>query len=111
MVGKIDKRGFHDWIAQRVSAILIAAYTVYLFCFIFCHSGMDYASWSHLFHCAWMRIITILVLISLLWHAWIGLWTVFTDYVKCHGLRLTLQVGLIILLAGYLLWCLNIFWG
>lgn len=111
MVRKVDTRGFNEWVAQRVSAVLIAIYTIYLLCFIICHPGLDFASWTHLFECAWMRVATVLVLLSLLWHAWIGLWTVFTDYVKCHGLRLTLQVGLIILLTGYLVWCLNTLWG
>ena len=101
-----NNRGFIDWIIQRVSAILIGLYTIFIVIFLLTHARMDYAVWKNLFSFTVMKVATFVVLIAILWHAWIGLWTVFTDYIKCGALRLGLEVCVIVLLAGYLGWCL-----
>jgi succinate dehydrogenase / fumarate reductase, membrane anchor subunit len=107
MVAKINRRGFHEWIVQRVSAVLIGIYAVFLFVFILTHSPMHFSIWSGLFSNAVMKVATLIVLIAILWHAWIGLWTVFTDYVKNGAVRLLLEVLVILALVGYFGWCLQ----
>lgn len=103
----LSRRGFYDWIAQRVSAVLIGLYTIFIVAFLFTHSPLDYSVWKNLFSCVVMKMATFVVLVAVLWHAWIGLWTVFTDYVKCGCLRLALEIGVIILLLSYMAWCLD----
>ena len=110
MVMHHNHRGFYDWLIQRVSAVLIAAYAIFLMAYIACHSPIDYATWRALFNCAWMKICTIVVLLAIIWHAWIGLWTVMTDYVKKRVVRLTLEVLICLLMLFYLLWCLDSLW-
>jgi len=107
---KVNTRGFLDWIVQRATAVIIGAYAIFLCLFLVCHAPLTYVDWSGLFSNVLMRIATVIVMLAILWHAWIGLWTVFTDYVKCAYLRLVLQVGVIVLLVGYLVWCLDAFW-
>jgi succinate dehydrogenase / fumarate reductase membrane anchor subunit len=107
MVTKSNHRGFHEWIVQRVSAVLIGIYAVFIFAFIFTHSPMHYAMWHGLFSSAIMKIATFVVLIAILWHAWIGLWTVFTDYIKNGAVRLLLEILVILALVSYFAWCID----
>lgn len=97
-------QGLRDWLAQRVSALILAAYFIYLLCFFFNHQPLTYAAWTALFHPLPFKVFTILALLSLFVHAWIGIWTVLTDYVKITALRLICQVVVIVLLTFYLIW-------
>lgn len=38
--------GSRDWFIQRVSAVVLAAYTVVLFGWILCKGGFDYQQWA-----------------------------------------------------------------
>jgi len=58
-----------------------------------------------------MKMATLVILIAVLWHAWIGLWTVFTDYVKNGLVRLFLETVVFVALLGYLVWCVDALWG
>lgn len=106
-----NTRGLFEWIVQRASAVMIGAYTIFLFTFFLTHSPLHYPEWESLFSCLWVRMATIVVVAAILWHAWIGLWTVLTDYVNCGYARLFLQVIIVVLLASYFVWCLDAFWG
>jgi len=111
MVKKVDRRGFHEWLVQRVSAALIGFYALFLLAYFFVHEPLNFDTWHHLFSYLSVKIITVFVLISILWHAWIGLWTVLTDYVKNSAVRLMLEIIIIIILFGYLIWCFDALWG
>lgn len=111
MVEMKNDRGFHEWIVQRVSAVIIGIYAAFLLVYLLCHSPLHYSVWHALFVHITMKIATFVVLISILWHAWIGLWTVFTDYIKKTVVRLSLEIAVILLLLSYLAWCLDILWG
>ena len=103
-----NNRGFHEWVVQRVSAVVIGVYAVFLFVFLLCHSPLHFTSWHMLFDHTAMKVATLVVLIAVLWHAWIGLWTVFTDYIKNGAVRLLLEATVVLLLVSYLAWCLVI---
>lgn len=111
MVIKSSSSGLRDWIVQRVSSVLIGLYVILLAIYLLENHPLYFAQWHHLFSQAGMKIATIVVLIAILWHAWIGLWTVFTDYIKNSSLRLVLQSMVIILLVSYVIWGLEILWG
>lgn len=110
MVKKMDRAGLRDWIVQRVTALLIGVYTLFLFAYFLSNPSLTYATWRGLFDSLWMRLATLLVLVSVLWHAWIGLWTVFTDYVKPKCVRLLLQALVILLMLVYFIWVFFILW-
>jgi succinate dehydrogenase / fumarate reductase membrane anchor subunit len=111
MVVHYNQRGFREWLGQRITAILIGSYAIVVVAYLLSFPNMSYTSWMHLYGSVWMRTYTVIVLLSVLWHAWIGLWTVFTDYVKSMRLRLFLEVCLILLLIVYLVWCLDVLWA
>ena len=102
--------GVKDWLVQRISAVVMTAYVI-LFGITYLSSGpLTYASWKALFSQGWMRIATLLFVLSILLHAWIGVRDVFMDYIKNTGLRLTLQVLTVLWLVGCGGWALQILW-
>ncbi|HVE44276.1 MAG TPA: succinate dehydrogenase, hydrophobic membrane anchor protein [Gammaproteobacteria bacterium] len=103
--------GLRDWIIQRVSAVFMAAYMVGLVLYVACHPGITFAVWHGLFACTAMKVATLLFVLLLLMHAWIGMWTVLTDYVKCFVLRSVLNVGIILSLVACFFWALLILWS
>jgi len=110
-VQSVAHRGLRDWLIQRVSAVLMAVYIVGLGCYLFTHPELSFAEWHHLFSQNWVKIFTILVLLSLLLHAWVGMWTIFTDYVKPFVIRFILQTSVFFILAACLIWGILILWS
>jgi succinate dehydrogenase / fumarate reductase, membrane anchor subunit len=114
----VGRNGLHDWVIQRFSAIILAAYTVVLLGWMIMTPDIDYAAWSALFQTTWMRIFSLLALISLCAHAWVGMWTIATDYLTsmtfggaATAVRLLFQAGCVILIFIYLVWGIQILWG
>ena len=101
--------GLRDWLAQRITAVIMAVYTL-IMAVVFLNRPLDYSSWKALFAQGWMRVATLLFAVSLAWHARVGVRDILMDYVKPDGLRLALQVGTVLLLAGYVGWTVQILW-
>lgn len=110
MVAKMSHRGLVDWLVQRVTALLIGAYTIFILIYFLSNQHTYFVQWHELFHHTAMKIFTFIVLLSVMWHAWIGLWTVLTDYVNHVALRLGLEIIILLLLVGYLAWGFEILW-
>lgn len=106
-----SRSGLSDWFIQRVSSVIIAAYFLTIMGFLIAHPDLSFEDWQGLFQCNWMRFFSLLFLLSLLSHSWIGIWTVLTDYIKCAALRITIQAAVIILLILCLAWGIQILWG
>jgi succinate dehydrogenase / fumarate reductase membrane anchor subunit len=102
--------GLRDWLAQRITAAIMAVYSLILVFVLFSSKPFTYGVWRELFAQGWMRVATLLFGVSLAWHAWVGVRDILMDYIKPDGLRLGLQVFTILLLAGYLGWTLQILW-
>jgi succinate dehydrogenase / fumarate reductase membrane anchor subunit len=102
--------GLRDWLAQRISAVLMAVYTLILLVVLLKSPPLTYAAWKDLFAQGWMRVATLLFAASLAWHAWVGVRDILMDYVKPDGLRLTLQVLVLLLIASYVGWAIQILW-
>jgi succinate dehydrogenase / fumarate reductase membrane anchor subunit len=102
--------GLRDWLAQRVTALVMAVFTVCLIVMLLTSPPHDYAGWKALFSNQWMRVATLLFLLSLFWHAWIGMRNILMDYVHATGLRLALQILVILSLVFYAIWAAEILW-
>lgn len=107
----LTKSGLKDWLIQRVSAIILLVYIIFLGAFFVMHLHSGYAQWHRLFTCEWVRIFTLLALFSLIAHAWVGIWTIFTDYIHCSVLRGILQILVILAFIACVVWGINILWG
>lgn len=109
--------GSRDWIVQRISAVVLAVYSVVLLGFFLTHD-VTYEAWSGFMMSLPMRLFSLVAIIALAGHAWVGMWTVFTDYIttsklgpSASALRLALQAAMIIAILVYLFWGIMIFWG
>lgn len=103
--------GWRDWLVQRISAVVMAAYTLLLLGIQLRNGGLDYAGWRAVFGSELFRLATFVFMLSLLWHAWVGVRNIAMDYVKPVTVRLTLQVVVILVLIGYAGWTIQILWG
>lgn len=102
--------GLRDWLVQRVSAVILGAYTVFMFGYFCCNPDFSQAALQGLFSNVCMKVATLITLLALILHAWIGIWTIFTDYVKPVCVRLFLEVAVILALVWYFIWGLIILW-
>lgn len=110
-VTSLTGNGLKDWLIQRVSAVYLLVYVAFIFGFLLMNQPFDYYKWQDLFSLTSMQVATILAIFLLILHAWIGLWTVTTDYLKCTVLRLSLQILIFVYLAAQFFWGLMIVWG
>ncbi len=103
--------GLRGWLAQRVTAVVMALYTLLFLCLLLSAPKIDFATWRQLFTPQWMKLATLLFLVSLYLHAWIGVRNIFMDYIKSSALRLVLYVIVIAALVAYAGWSVQILWG
>jgi len=103
--------GLRDWLAQRVTAVVMVIYSVLFVVMLLKLPQFDFPSWKAMWTASWMRYATLLFLLSLLLHAWIGMRNIFMDYIKNTGVRLTLYVLVILALVAYGAWAVQILWG
>jgi succinate dehydrogenase membrane anchor subunit len=115
-VTSMGRSGLYDWLMQRVTAVILLAYFLLLGWVII--GGVDYVSWKALYSQTWMRVFSLLALLSLGIHAWVGLWAVFSDYMteRLMGttgnvLRFLAQVVCAIIMFTYVVWGIQILWG
>ncbi len=102
--------GLTGWLAQRITAVVMALYTILFVATVLVLRPADHDAWRALFAAGWMRIATLLFFVSLFAHAWIGVRDILMDYVKPTGLRLALEVAVILALAAYGAWAAEILW-
>jgi succinate dehydrogenase / fumarate reductase membrane anchor subunit len=103
--------GLMDWLIQRLSAIVMALYTVLLLAIVLWNGGLDYALWTDLFAHGGFKLASFLFMVALLYHAWIGVRDILMDYIKPAGVRLLLESITVLVLVAYLGWTLQILWG
>ena len=103
--------GLRDWLAQRVTALVMAVFTlVVLVRLIFSKGPIGYDTWAGTFANQPMKVLTFTVIVSLLVHVWVGMRDVFMDYIKPLGLRLALQIFTIVWLVGCAGWAVQVLW-
>jgi succinate dehydrogenase / fumarate reductase membrane anchor subunit len=102
--------GLRDWLSQRVTAALMALFTLAVIVQVLLPGEMGYDKWSGIFAQQWMKVLTFVVIVSLLYHVWVGMRDVWMDYVKPVGVRLALQVFTIAWLVGCAGWAIQVLW-
>ncbi len=102
--------GLRDWLVQRVTATLMAVYTVVLLVQLLMPGELGYIRWAGIFAAQWMKLFTLVVFIALAWHAWVGLRDIWMDYVKPVGARLVLQVLTLVWLIACTAWAVQVLW-
>lgn len=103
--------GWRDWLMQRVTAVVMLFYTLFFLAVLISLPKLDYEHWRALWSLPVMRYATLLFLLSVFLHAWVGVRNIFMDYIKDTGARLVLYVLVIIALVAYGAWAVQILWG
>jgi len=103
--------GLRDWLIQRVTAVLMVLYTLILVGYWLMQPVLDYNSWTLFLSNDVVRTFSLLFLLSLFYHAWIGVRDIVMDYVKPAFIRLLIHVLVILALLLYVIWSVQILWG
>ena len=124
-VTNLGRSGLSDWLIQRITAVVLLAYTVFIVVAVF-GCDLDYIGWKDLFSQTWVKVFSLAALLSIAAHAWIGLWCISTDYLVSHVLRIktndflaakanflrwSFQAVSAVLLFTYVVWGIQILWG
>lgn len=117
-ITSFGRSGVSDWLIQRASAIVILAYTICITGFLLTQPNLSFQDWQDFFARDTMKIFSLLALLSICAHAWIGLWCVTTDYIttrllgaKATALRLLVQFLCAVVTFVYFIWGIQILWG
>lgn len=102
--------GLRGWLVQRFSAVFMALYLVLFLAAMVAVRPAGFEAWRALMSQGWMRVATLLFFASLILHAWVGMRDILMDYIKPTGIRLGLEVGVILVLAVYAAWTAQILW-
>lgn len=117
-VTNLGRSGVQDWLIQRISSVFLAAYLLFLVAYIALNPELDYLQWRNLYDQLWMRVFSLIALLSIVAHAWVGLWSVLTDYItplalgsKATVLRVLAEILLGVVALTYTVWGIEILWG
>ena len=102
--------GLRDWLAQRVTALLMALFTLLVLAQLLLPGELGYDRWAGIFAAQWMKVLTFVVILSLAYHAWVGVRDILMDYIKPVGVRLLIQVATIVWLVGCAGWAVQVLW-
>ena len=103
--------GLGDWLLQRLTAIVMAVYTVGMVVCLLIHVPSTYGDWKAMFSGSVVRLATMVFALALLYHAWVGMRDIVMDYLKPAGLRLVVEAGIALVLVFYAVWAASILWG
>jgi succinate dehydrogenase / fumarate reductase membrane anchor subunit len=108
--------GLTDWIAQRVTAIIMALYTLVLLVAALVMPAFTYPNWVRVFNFTVLsfplgKMLAFLTFVSLAYHAWVGVRDIWMDYVRHMGLRLFLTVLTVLWLMASVIYAAQILWS
>jgi len=117
-VTSFGRSGLYDWLIQRFTAVVLLSYVLCIAGVLLTDGGASYDVWSAHFSSTPMKVFSVMALVSIIAHAWIGLWGVSTDYLtvrllgpKATFLRVLFQGAYAVVLFAYLVWGIIILWG
>ena len=100
--------GLRPWVIQRISAIVIALYLVYILACLVCADGLAFEAWREWLYAPYNSLFTGLFILALLFHAWVGMRDVVLDYIHNVLVRLMVLSAIISILLVCGLWILRI---
>jgi succinate dehydrogenase / fumarate reductase membrane anchor subunit len=102
--------GLGNYLLQRLTAVYLTVYTLFLIGLLLFTRDLSYSGWASLFVPLWMKVVTLIALFALLYHAWIGVKDIWMDYVKPTGIRLAFQTLTVLWLLFCAVWSVQILW-
>ena len=105
------RNGVRDFLLVRASALVLAAFVLFLLVYFVVHPQLSFTTWQHLFVSLPMKLFTLLALVALLVHGWIGMWQVVTDYIKPVAWRALTLLAVTLAVICYLGMGIMVLWG
>ena len=102
--------GWKDWLAQRLTGIIILIWVVAVMVRFLVASDLSFAGWHEFMSCGVMKTLTVFTILAVAYHAWVGVRDIWMDYVKPVGLRQVLQVITSVWLVGCVGWGIQVLW-
>ena len=113
----LSNSGLSDWVVQRATAVILTAYFTWVMAFFLFTPYIDFAGLTAFFASPAMKIAGTLAVLSTVAHAWIGLWTIGTDYLRpahvgqyATSVRFAYQAVCLLVLFVYLIWAMRLVW-
>ena len=103
-------KGVGAFLLQRLTAIILSAFSLLVAVRLLSGAASGYEAWAGMFVPLWMKIVTLVALFALFYHAWIGVRDIWMDYVKPTGVRLPLQTLTVLWLLFCAVWAVQILW-
>jgi succinate dehydrogenase / fumarate reductase membrane anchor subunit len=100
-----------DWLAQRVTAIVMVVYTLILLVTFLTAQNFTYEGWASLFSRQWFKLFSLVTFFGLYYHVWVGMRDIWMDYVKNAGIKLALQFATVLWLLACAAWTVQILWS
>ena len=114
-----SRSGITDFVLQRVTAMYLTIYTFIILAFFLTSGALDHETFQEFFGSLLIKILSSIALLATLGHAWVGIWTIMTDYLRPHHfgveraldfLRPYVLVFFILAMLAYLVWGLTLIW-
>ena len=102
--------GVGNFLLQRLTALILAVFVAILAVRVLAAGELTYVAWASIFVPMWMKLLTLVGLLALLYHAWVGVKDIWMDYVKPVWVRLLLQTLTALWLIGCAAWSVQILW-
>jgi succinate dehydrogenase / fumarate reductase, membrane anchor subunit len=102
--------GVGNFLLQRLTALVLVFFFALLGVRLLLAGSLDYVAWASIFVPMWMKVLTLVALLALLYHAWIGMKDIWLDYLKPVWVRLTLQALTVLWLVACAVWSVQILW-
>jgi len=102
--------GVGGFLLQRLTAIVLTVFVLFLLLRVVFSGPLGYDGWAGLFVPLWMKIVALVALLALFYHAWIGVRDIWMDYVKPTGIRVALQTLTVLWLVFCAVWSVQILW-
>jgi succinate dehydrogenase membrane anchor subunit len=102
--------GVGNFLLQRLTAVILVVFIAILGVRLLLAGSLDYVAWASIFVPMWMKVLTLVAIFALLYHAWVGVKDIWMDYVKPVWVRLMLQMLTALWLLACAVWSVQILW-
>ena len=58
-ITNLGRSGLYDWVIQRLTAVVLALYTLFMLGFLIASPDLQYSQWQGLFAQTWMKIFSL----------------------------------------------------
>ncbi len=108
---KQRSHGLGGWMWQRITAGIMALYLVIMSVRLSLNTPFTATSWKAFFSLPIFKLLTLLFILSLLYHAWLGVKEILMDYGNNKKIASVLEAVVTLVVAGYACWAVVIVWN